>query len=89
MRDVLSAAGALAETSRLRLTGPSDHHVEIPIADIQRCDVILPRLLDEQPMAVRDKGPLFVMYLVAAHPELRNAVPDCRAVWQLRMREVQ
>ena len=82
LRDVLAAAGAQGTT--LRLTALNDYRVELPFDDAQRHDVIVARLLDERPMAVRDKGPLFVIYPFDARPELRSAVYYSRSAWQLR-----
>ena len=39
-------------------------------------------------MAVRDRGPLFVVYPFDAQPELRNAVYYSRSAWQLKSIEV-
>lgn len=89
LRDVLAAAGAPAQMQRIRATALNDYRVEIPVDDLQRYDVILARLLDGQPMAVRDKGPLFVMYPFDGHPELNGALHYSRAIWQLRRLEVQ
>ncbi len=89
LRDVLDAAGAPDQARRLRLTALNDYRIDIPMTDVTRYDIILARLLDGQPMAVRDKGPLFVMYPFDAHPELRSAVHYSRAIWQLRSVEVQ
>ena len=57
--------------------------------DVQRFDVIAARLIDGAPMAVRDKGPLFVIYPFDAQPELRNSVYYSRPAWQLRAIEVR
>lgn len=89
LRDLLAAAGAPEQARRLRLTALNDYRVEIPVEDVRRYDVILARLLDGQPMAVRDKGPLFVIYPFDSHPELHSAVHYSRAIWQLRQLEVQ
>lgn len=86
LRDVLKAAGASG--TALRLIALNDYRVEMPFDDTQRHDVLLARLLDDQPMAVRDKGPLFVIYPFEAHPELRSAVYYSRSAWQLRKIEV-
>ena len=51
-------------------------------------DAVLARLLDDRPMAVRDKGPLFIMYPFDAQPELGRAIYFNRAAWQLRAIEV-
>ena len=87
LRDVLSQAGA--KGSMLRAVALNDYWVEIPIDDALRHDVIIARLLDDKPMAVRDKGPLFVIYPFDARPELRNPVYFSRSAWQLRSIEVR
>ncbi|MBC7940764.1 MAG: hypothetical protein H7Z19_13545, partial [Chitinophagaceae bacterium] len=88
-RDLLSAVGAKgAPGTRLRLTALNDYRVELPWDDTTRYDVIVARLLDDKPMAVRDKGPLFVIYPFDAQPELRSAVYYSRSAWQLRTIEV-
>jgi hypothetical protein len=89
LRDVLQAAGALPTVTRLRLTALNDYRIEIPAGEVQRHDVILARRLDGQPMAVRDKGPLLVMYPFEVHAELRTAVHYSRAIWQVRSLELQ
>ncbi|MDP1900520.1 MAG: molybdopterin-dependent oxidoreductase [Rubrivivax sp.] len=87
LRDVLAAAGA--QGTVLHLSALNDYRVDMPFDDAQRHDVILARLLDDRPMAVRDKGPLLVIYPFDARPELRNAVYYSRSAWQLRTIEVQ
>lgn len=86
LRDVLSAAGA--QGTVLRAGALNDYRVELPWEDAQRHDLILARLLDGQPMAVRDKGPLFLVYPFDDHPELRSALYYARSAWQLRTIEV-
>jgi hypothetical protein len=87
MRDVLREAGAKGSTLRVRAL--NDYRVDIPFDDTQRYDLIIARLLDDQPMAVRDKGPLFAIYPFDTQPELRNAVYYSRSAWQLRTIEVR
>lgn len=86
LRDVLSAAGA--QGTVLRAGALNDYRVDVPWDDAQRHDVILARLLDGKPMAVRDKGPLFLIYPFDEHPELRSALYYARSAWQLRTIEV-
>ena len=52
-------------------------------------DVLLARLLDDKPMAVRDKGPLFIIYPFDSSAELRTTVYYSRSAWQLKSLEVQ
>ena len=86
VRDVLAAAGAQGGT--LRLIALNDYRVDMPFDDAQRFDVLLARLIDDKPMTVRDKGPLFAIYPFDASPELRSAVYYGRSAWQLRTIDV-
>lgn len=86
LRDVLAAAGT--QGSMLRAIALNDYRVDLPVEDTQRHDVLLARLLDDQPMAVRDKGPLFIVYPFDAKSELRNALYYSRSAWQLKTIEV-
>lgn len=87
LRDVLAACGA--QGSSVRAVALNDYRVDLPFEDTQRFDVLVARLLDDKPMAVRNKGPLFVIYPFDAHAELRNTVYYARSVWQLKRLEVQ
>lgn len=86
LRDILVAAGARGTLLRLRAL--NDYRVDVPWDDAQRNDPIVARLLDGEPMAVRDKGPLFLIYPFDDRPELRSAVFYNRSAWQLRTIEV-
>jgi len=86
LRDVLAAAGA--HGNMLRAIALNDYKVNLPVEDTQRHDVLLARLLDDQPMAVRDKGPLFIVYPFDAKSELRDALYYSRSAWQLKSIEV-
>lgn len=87
LRDVLAAAGAQGDT--LRAIALNDYRVDLPFDDAQRHDVMLARLLDDKPMLVRDKGPLFIIYPFDSNAALRNAVYYSRCAWQLKRIEVQ
>ncbi|MFN7725876.1 MAG: hypothetical protein ACK5QH_12485 [Rubrivivax sp.] len=91
LRDVLAAAGAGPGqgATTLRATALNDYWVELPLEDAARYDLIVARLLDDKPMAVRDKGPLFMIYPFDALPELRNPVFYSRSAWQLRSLELR
>ena len=87
LRDLLQMVDA--QGLNLRASALNDYRVDIPVADAQRWDVIVARLLDDQPMTVRDKGPLFIMYPFDTHPELRSPVYFTRCAWQLTSIEVR
>lgn len=86
LRDVLSAAGASG--TLLRVTALNDYRVDIPVDDALRHELIVALLLDGKPMAVRDKGPLFLIYPFDTQPELRTATYYSRSAWQLRSIQV-
>lgn len=87
LRDVLAAAGA--QGSRLQAIALNDYRIEIPVEDARLFDVIVARLLDDQPMRVRDRGPLFIIYPFDSKAELRAQRYYARACWQLRSLDVQ
>jgi hypothetical protein len=86
LREVLREAGA--QGSVLHTLALNDYRVDIPMDDAQRFDVIIARLLDGQPMSVRSRGPLFIVYPFDAQPELRSPIYFTRSAWQLRSIEV-
>ena len=83
----VAACGAMG--SNLRATALNDYRVDLPFEDTQRFDVLLARLLDDKPMTVRDKGPLFIIYPFDSSAELRTTVYFSRSAWQLKMLEIQ
>ncbi len=86
LRDVIAAAGGTGAT--LQCVALNDYRVEIPREDANRFDVIVARLLDDQPMTVRAKGPLFVMYPFAENTDLQKPIYFARCIWQLKAIDV-
>ena len=86
LRDVLQAAGAQGTT--IRAAALNDYKVDIPVADAQRFDVVMARLIDDQPIPVRAKGPLFIIYPFDDRAELRVPQYFSRCAWQLRTLEI-
>lgn len=87
LRDVLAAVGAQGRLVEARAI--NDYKVSIPLEDAQRYDVIVARLIDDKPMPLRDKGPLFIVYPFDRHVELRNSVYYGRSAWQLKSLELR
>jgi hypothetical protein len=86
LRDVLQAAGGKGST--VRAVALNDYKVDIPFDDALKFDVVMARLLDDKPMPVRDKGPLFIIYPFDDKPELRVPQYFSRCAWQLRTIEI-
>ncbi|MEK8034149.1 molybdopterin-dependent oxidoreductase [Ideonella sp. DXS29W] len=82
LRDVLAEAGARGQ--HLIAVALNDYRCEIPWEDAERFEVVLARLLNGEPMRVRDKGPLFIVYPYDADPRLRSDRYYARSAWQLR-----
>lgn len=87
LRDVMAAAGARGQT--LQAVALNDYKVEIPFEDIEKFKVVLATRLDGQPMAVRDKGPLFIIYPFHESATLRSERYYSRSAWQLRTIDVK
>lgn len=60
MRDVLAAVQASG--SALDAVAINDYRVNIPVQDAHDHALIIARLIDDLPISVREKGPLFVTY---------------------------
>lgn len=87
LADVLAAVKASGTT--VSAVAINDYKINIPVADTTRHKVIVARLLDDQPMPVREKGPLFVVYPFDDSSELRSSTYYERSIWQLKALDVQ
>jgi hypothetical protein len=67
----------------------NDYRVDIPVDELVKNGAMIAWLLDDQPMPVREKGPLVIMFPFSERAELRTAVHYSRAVWQLRKLELR
>lgn len=87
LRDLLAAVGA--QGSSVSAQALNDYRAVIPAEDWTEHDLLIAWHLDDQPMLVRDKGPLVVIYPFDANARLRTAVRYGRAVWQLKALDVR
>lgn len=87
LSDLLAAVKASG--SSLSAVAINDYKINIPLNDVQKYKVIVARLLDDKPMAVRDKGPLFVVYPFDSASELRTSTYYERSIWQLKALDVR
>jgi hypothetical protein len=86
LRELLNVVGAKGTT--LRVAALNDYRIDIPFDDARRFDVTLARLIDDRPITVREKGPLFMIYPFDSDTALRNALYYSRSVWQLKSIDV-
>lgn len=81
LRDVLAAVKAKGTT--LKAVALNDYKIAIPLDDTSKFDMVLAHRMNDQPIPVRTKGPLFVVYPFDSNPALQNAVYYERSIWQL------
>lgn len=87
LADLLAAVKASGTT--LSAVAINDYKIDIPMSDVQKYKVIVARLLNDKPMPVREKGPLFVVFPFDSAAELRNSTYYERSIWQLKALDVQ
>lgn len=87
LRDVLAAAGAKGEG--ITAIALNDYRTEIPFSDALKYDLIVATMMNDQPMPVREKGPLFLVYPFDSKAELQAATFYNRSAWQLRALQIK
>lgn len=87
LEDVLKLVGAQGQTLEARAI--NDYKVSIPVSDAARFKPVLALQIDGKPIALRDKGPLFIVYPYDSDPQLRSSVYYSRSIWQLKSLEVR
>lgn len=77
-------AEALGVTSGLiKATAINDYAIEIPVSDAVEGGPILAYLQNGEPMSVRDKGPLWLVYPYDLDEAYQAEVIYSRSIWQL------
>lgn len=81
LADLIELLGATGR--RIQAVALNDYRAEIPLSDLHEHEVLLAVRRNGEYMAVRDKGPLWIVYpLDPAHRD-RSAI-EGRMVWQLK-----
>lgn len=83
---LMAAVGA--GDGSLRATAVNDYSIDIPASDIVDGGPIIAYLLNGQPMSLRDKGPLWIVYPFDQNPEYQSETTYSRSIWQLDRLEV-
>ena len=87
LSDVLAAVKASGTT--VSAVAINDYKINIPIEDIGKHGVLMARLIDDKPIPVRSKGPLFVVYPFDNAAMLRSSLYYERSIWQLKALDLQ
>jgi len=86
LRDLLTAAGGTGGT--VTLTALNDYQIAMPAAEALEDGPLLANLSDGQPMSVRDKGPIWLIYPYDTVAGYRTEQTYARSIWQLNRIEV-
>jgi len=87
LRDLLDMLGA--DGTRIVASAIDGYQVVIPIAELKEDGPILAFLRDGQPMPVRERGPLWLIYPFDDNPAFRNETTYARSIWQLTLIDVE
>lgn len=87
LSDVLAAVKASGST--VSAVAINDYKINIPVSDANKFKVIVARQIDDKPIPVREKGPLFVVYPFDSASELRNSTYYERSIWQLKALDIR
>ena len=82
LRDVLAAVKA--QGTLIKAMALNDFQSTIPMEDAMKYDMVMALKMNGQPISVKTKGPLFIVYPYDAKPELRSAVYYERSPWQMK-----
>jgi hypothetical protein len=81
VRDLMAALGARGEVAFARAL--NDYEVAIPTSDFDRYPVLLAFAADGEPLRVKDKGPIWIVYPQDQFRELRSAEAQRKWVAQV------
>lgn len=81
LRDLMKYVKADGKTATF--IALNDYRADLPIADMDKYDVILAYKRDGVDLPVRDKGPFFVVFPFTDVPELATEARYAQSVWQV------
>jgi len=61
----------------------NDYSVTVPFSDLEKYEVVLATEMNGERLSVRNRGPIWLMYPLDGHRELRGSVYNDRLIWQL------
>lgn len=87
IRSLLERVGA--DGREAIATALNDYSASIPMDDLMDRDVMIAMTMNGEPMRVRDKGPLWVIYPTDPRTGELSVIDRDRMVWQLRRLTIQ
>jgi len=86
-RVVLKQTGDVSADT-VKLIAANDYHIEVPVEDFRKYDTIMATRQNGALFSPRDKGPIWLIYPMSDHSELRDSTYNSRLIWQLVRMEV-
>jgi hypothetical protein len=87
LSDVLAAVGA--QGKEIQAVALNNYQITIPVTDTQRYPVVMAWKINDQPIPIRAKGPLFIAFPYDDEATLRTAQYYERSIWQLKQLNIQ
>lgn len=81
LKDLLAAVGATGTT--VNATALNDYQINFPVADVAADAPLVAYLVDGEPMSVRDKGPLWLIFPFDSNASYRTEETYARSIWQM------
>ncbi|AJY47326.1 oxidoreductase [Martelella endophytica] len=78
-----------AEGTELLMTALNDYAIELPASEAIPGGPILATRVDGNPLSVRDKGPIWLIYPFDDNPSYKTEVTYSRSIWQLKSIKVE
>lgn len=86
LRSLLHGLGASGDVVASAI---NHYNVTIPAEDAEKHGAFLATRLDGEPLRLRNRGPIWLIYPWSLRPELDRPLYHERAIWQLRRLEVR
>ena len=81
LKDLMDALGVKA--GGLKATAINDYAITIPVSDAVASGPIVAYHLNDAPMSVRERGPLWIVYPYDSNKDYATEVIYSRSIWQL------
>ena len=86
LKDLLQAVGSTGTT--LRIIAINDYATEVPVSDVA-LEPIFAMSQDGKPLAIRDKGPLWLLYPMSKLDMVKDASLSAKSIWQIKAIEIR
>lgn len=85
-----SVIGMIGNTGakKVQLTSRNDYSVTLALDELTDYQAILALEMDGKALTRRDRGPIWLMYPMDAHPELQDPAFNSRLIWQVEVIEL-